>query len=575
MSDIKIKKLIQLYQSKQYDAAEKLAKSLTKKFPKHPFAWKVLGALLGQAGRTSEALNAFQNLVSLTPQDTEAHYNLGLSLKELGRLDEAEKSFKQAILLNPNYANAFNNLGITVKKLGRLGDAEKCYRQAILLNPNSIEAYSNLGNTLKESDRLEEAEANYRQAILLNFNYSKGHSGLGGTLQGLGRLEEAEASISQAIKLDPNDAEAYYNLGLTLQGLGRLEEAEASLSQAITLDPNYAEAFRLLSIFKKFNSQDEQYLKMQELYLDENITEEQRCHINFGLARVFEDLGNFKQAFIHYSEGNKLRKKLLNYDIDQDIELFKQIKSNHRHIKQNTLKPNKLEKSLKPIFIVGMPRSGTTLVEQIISSHPQVTGAGELSFAANYGRSIARGLSEVNYESLLNFRREYLTKLQHASMGNSIVTDKMPHNFLYIGLLAAAFPEAKIVHVKRNAAALCWGNFKQYFPTKNIGYCYALGDVISYYKLYENLMEFWENSLGKRIYNLDYELLTVKQENETRNLIDYLDLDWDDKVLSPQNNSRIIMTASNAQVRKKVYQGSSQQWKKYELFLDGAFDVFK
>ena len=257
------------------------------------------------------------------------------------------------------------------------------------------------------------------------------------------------------------------------------------------------------------------------------------------------------------------------------MELFKQIKCNYRHIKQNTLKPNKLEKSLKPIFIVGMPRSGTTLVEQIISSHPQVTGAGELSFAANYGRSIARGLSEVNYESLLNFRSEYLTKLHHASMGNLIVTDKMPHNFLYIGLLAAAFPEAKIVHVKRNAAALCWGNFKQYFPTKNIGYCYALGDVISYHKLYENLMEFWENSLGKRIYNLDYERLTVKQENETRNLIDYLGLDWDDKVLSPQKNSRIIMTASNRQVRKKVYQGSSEQWKKYEPFLDGAFDIFK
>ena len=575
MLDFKIKKLIQLYQSKQYDAAEKLAKSLTKKFPKHPFAWKVLGALLGQAGRTSEALNAFQNLVSLTPQDTEAHYNLGLSLKELGRLDEAEKSFKQAILLNPNYANAFNNLGITVKKLGRLGDAEKCYRQAILLNPNFIEAYSNLGNTLKESDRLEEAEANYRQAILLNFNYSKGHSGLGGTLQGLGRLEEAEASISQAIKLDPNDAEAYYNLGLTLQGLGRLEEAEASLSQAITLDPNYAEAFRLLSIFKKFNSQDEQYLKMQELYLDENITEDQRCHVNFGLAKGFEDLGNFEQAFKHYSEGNKLRKKLLHYGIDQDIELFKQIKCNHQKIKQNSLKPDKLEKSLKPIFIVGMPRSGTTLVEQIISSHPQVTGAGELSFAANYGRSIARGLSELNYESLLNFRSKYLTKLQHASMGKSIVTDKMPHNFLYIGLLAAAFPEAKIEPVKRSAAALCWGNFKQYFPNKNLGYCYSLNDVISYHKLYENLMEFWKSSFSKRIYNLDYEQLTINQEKDTHSLIDYLGLDWDDKCLSPQNNSRSVSTASNTQVRKKVYQGSSQQWKKYEPFLNGAFDVFK
>jgi len=151
----------------------------------------------------------------------------------------------------------------------------------------------------------------------------------------------------------------------------------------------------------------------------------------------------------------------------------------------------------------------------------------------------------------------------------------MPHNFLYIGLIATAFPEAKIVHVKRDPAAVSWANFKQYFSSKELGYCYALDDIISYYGLYENLMEFWESSLGKIIYNLDYELLTVNQENETRNLIEFLGLDWDEKCLSPQNNTRGVSTASNTQVRKKVYQGSSQQWKKYEPFLSGAFDIFK
>ena len=541
MSDIEIKKLIQLYQSKQYDAAEKLAKSLTKKFPKHPFAWKVLGALLGQAGRTSEALNIFQNLILLTPQDTQAHYNLGLSLKGLGKLDEAEKSFRQAIILDPNYANAYNNLGITLRELGRLEEAETNYRQAIALNPNSIEAHSNLGALLQE----------------------------------LGKQYEAEKMLNQAIKLEPNYAEAHYNLGVTLQELGKSEEAEASLNQAIKLEPNYAEAHRYLTTLKIFKSKDEQYLNMRELYLDKNIKEEERCHINFGLAKAYEDLGDFKKAFIHYREGNALRKKLLNYNISQDEKLFKQIKSNYQLIAKNALKSDKLEKSLMPVFIVGMPRSGTTLVEQIISSHSQVTGAGELSFAANFGRSMARGLSEVNNEYLLRFRSKYLTKLQFLSMSNPIVTDKMPHNFLYIGLLAAAFPEAKIVHVKRDPAALCWGNFKQFFISKNIGYCYSLDDVVSYYKLYENLMEFWESSLSKRIYNLDYDLLTKNQKDETHQLIDYLDIDWDEKCLSPQNNSRSIATASSAQVRKKVYQSSSQQWKKYKPFLNGVFDIFE
>jgi hypothetical protein len=163
-------------------------------------------------------------------------------------------------------------------------------------------------------------------------------------------------------------------------------------------------------------------------------------------------------------------------------------------------------------------------------------------------------------------------KLQNVSNGNLVVTDKMPQNFRYIGLLAAAFPEAKIIHVKRNPTAVCWANYKQYFNSKNIDYCYALDDVLSYLKLYENLMEFWGNSLSKRIYNLDYELLVESQESETRQLIDYLGFDWDEKCLSPQNNTRSVGTASNLQVRKEVYRGSSEQWKKYKPFLNGALD---
>jgi hypothetical protein len=148
----------------------------------------------------------------------------------------------------------------------------------------------------------------------------------------------------------------------------------------------------------------------------------------------------------------------------------------------------------------------------------------------------------------------------------------MPQNFLYIGLLTAAFPEAKIVHVKRNPAAVCWANYKTYFVSNNIGYCYALEDLVSYHGLYENLMEFWEKSLGQKIYHLDYERLTVNQESETRQLIDYLGLDWDEKCLTPEHNTRSVATASNLQVRKKLYHGSSEQWQKYKPFLHGALD---
>ena len=397
---------------------------------------------------------------------------------------------------------------------------------------------------------------------------------LGAVLGATGRKSEAVDANQKAVALSPQDAEVHSNLGNTLKALGRLDEAEASYNQAIALKPDLADAHRNLTLMKKFDAQDEQYSKMQELYLDKNISEEQRCHINFGLAKACEDLGDFEQAFAHYSEGNMQRKKLLNYDINKDVERFRKIKSNYPQIAYNSLEPEKFSKDLMPIFIVGMPRSGTTLVEQIISSHSKVTGAGELAFAAQFGAAIATGITEANNESLLNFRSKYLTKLKSVSNENLIITDKMPQNFRYIGLLAAAFPEAKIIHVKRNPAAVCWANYKQYFVSKNIGYCYAIDDVISYHKLYENLMDFWTNTLSNRIYKLDYELLTVNQESETRQLIEYLGLDWDEKCLSPQNNMRSLATASNVQVRKKVYRGSSEQWRKYQPFLNGALDSF-
>ena len=531
-----------------------------------------LGNTLQKLGRLDESEASYTQAIVLKPDYVEAHSNLGNTLQELGKLDESEASYRQAIALKPDYAEAHSNLGNTLQELGRLDESEASYTQAIALKPDSAEAHSNLGNTLQELGKLDESEASYTQAIALKPDYAEAHSNLGGTLLKLGRLGEAEASYRQAIALKPDSAEAHSNLGGTLQELGRLDEAEANYTQAIALKPDFAEAHRILTLMKIFDAQDEQYSKMQELYLDKNISEEQRCHINFGLAKACEDLGDFEQAFAHYSEGNLLRKKLLNYDINQDVELFKQIKFNFPRIEKNSLESDKLSKNLMPIFIVGMPRSGTTLVEQIISSHLQVTGAGELSFATQFGALIARGLSDANNESLLNFRGEYLKKLQNVSNGSFIVTDKMPQNFLYIGLLAAVFPEAKIVHVKRKHAAVCWANYKQYFTSKSIGYCYELCDILTYHKLYENLMEFWGKRLSNRIYNIDYELLTVNQESETRQLIEYLGLVWDENCLLPQNNMRSVATASNLQVRQKVYQGSSEQWKKYELYLNGAFD---
>ena len=569
----RIKRLIEHYRKGLYKEAEEQAVLMTQQFPSFMIGWKALGAVLAQKGRISDALFANEKAVALSPKDAENHNSLGFILRIMGKLDLAEKSFKQAIDLNPNFVEAHNNLGITLKELGRLNAAELRFRHAIAIKPLYPNAHNNLGATLEEMGRLEDAEVIFNKAIALEPNSSAAYNNLGNTLKKLGKVEAAEACCKKAISLNPNNPLARNNLGLILQELGKLDEAAACYIKALALKPDFAEAYRMLALMKKFDAQDEQYSKMLELYLDKNISDEQRCHINFGLAKAYDDLGEFEKAFTHYEEGNALRKKLLNYDINQDVELFRQIKSAYQQIEQYSLESEKFPKDLTPIFIVGMPRSGTTIVEQIISSHSQVTGAGELPYAAQFGSAIAKGLSKVDREVLLNFRNKYLEKLKEHSSSKFLITDKMPQNFRYIGLLAAVFPEAKFIHVKRNPAAVCWANYKQYFVSKNLGYCYALDDVVSYHKLYVNLMKFWTDTLKNRIYDLDYESLTINQEDETRQLINHLNLDWDRNCLSPQNNKREVATASNLQVREKLYQGSSQQWKNYQPFLNGAFDA--
>ena len=530
-----------------------------------------LGMALERLGKFSESEASCNRAIALKPDFVAAHNNLGNALVGLGRLTEAEASFNQAIASKVDYADAHNNLGVVLQRSGRLSEAEASYNQAIALKPDFAEAYNNLGGTLTDLGRLTEAEASFNQAIALNPDYAEAHNNLGVALQRLGRLTEAEASYNQAIALKPDYAEAHNNFGATLTGLGRLEEAEASYNQAIALEPDFAEAYRMLTHIKKFQRQDERFSKMLELYRDNALPDERRSHLNFGLAKVHEDLGDFERAFTHYSEGNELRKKLLGYHVSKDVELFMQLKASYPRIEQASLEPEKSSKAPTPIFIVGMPRSGTTLVEQIVSSHPLVTGAGELPYVNLFGSTMATGCSDISHQGLLDFRNSYLDKLQGCSEGNLWITDKMPHNFRYLGLLAAAFPEAKLIHVKRRPEAVCWGNFKTYFSNNLLGYAWAIDDIVVFYNLYQSLMNFWKNALGYRIYNLDYELLTDNQESETRKLIDFIGLNWEERCLYPEGNKRSVSTASSVQVRQKVYRGSSDQWRTYEPFLDGAF----
>jgi tetratricopeptide (TPR) repeat protein len=530
--------LLKYYKSTNYTKTKKYALFLTEQFPDHDLAWKILSIVFEKTGKISDSLAAIKKIVNISPKDPLAHYNLGNTYGQLADFSKAEESYRQAISLKPNFPEAYYNLGTIFKKNLKLEEAEKYYKQAITLKPDFAYAYNNLGIVLEE----------------------------------LRKFSESEMCFKKAIKLTPNFAEAYYNYGNNLEQQGKLKDAQVNFEKAIIINPALARAHRQLSSIKKFDIYDDQYHLLQKIYLDKNISDDQLCHINFSLAKIYEDLENFEKAFKHFEEGNKIQKKFLNYNIKTDIELFNQIKLSFQKIKKNIPSIKRNKSDLTPIFIIGMPRSGTTLVEQIISSHSKVSGLGELPFVSQIGLKIANGLLEYNSETVLKFRNAYLEKIKNFSDKSLIITDKMPQNFLYIGLIATSFPEAKILQIKRDKAAVCWANYKQWFKSKDLSYSYSINDIIKYYELYEDLMNFWKKFFNNRIYEVNYESLTVNHEDEIKKLIKYLDLDWEDGCLSPEKNKRAITTASNKQIRNKIFKGSSQKWKNYKPFLNGILD---
>ena len=535
-----INTLLKYYQSKNYIKTKKFALFLTENFPNHDFAWRILSIVLKKTGKISESLIASEKLVRITPQNALSHYNLGNTYRELEKFSEAEESYKKAISIKSDFSEAYYNLGIVAKNNYKLEEAEKYYTQAIHQNPNFAEAYNNLGTVLES----------------------------------LGKLKDSEIYYKKAIVLKPNFAEAYNNLATNLEQQGKLKDAQMNYEKAILMNPSLTNAYRQLTLIKKFHEYDNTYHIIQKIYLDKNISDEQRCHINFALAKIYEDLKNFEKAFQHLSEGNAIQKKLLKYNIKKDLELFDQVKLSFQKIRRNTPKIKKNKNELTPIFIIGMPRSGTTLVEQIISSHSKVTGLGELPFVSQFGHPISTGLLECSKEAISKFRNDYLKKLESLTDKSLIFTDKMPQNFLYTGLIAASFPESKILHVKRNPAAVCWANYKQWFKSKELGYSYSIDDIIEYHKLYEDLMEFWDKVLENKIYKVDYEALTINPEDEIKKLTKYLGLNWEKGCLSPEKNNRSVSTASNIQIRNKIFKGSSQKWKNYKPFLNGVLDKF-
>ena len=517
-----------------------------------------------------DAINKIKDLNDRYPNEPLLFNLIGACYKELGHLEGAAKMFEAAVSINPKYAEAHFNLGVIYQALDRLEDAVDSYMKAIAITPNYPEAYNNLGTSLYELGRIQSSIENLEWAIAYKHDFSEAHNNLGRSLNDFGRERDAIKSFKEAITYNPNYTKAYFNLALSLKDIGDKEGFLINIEKTLDIKPEWGAANYHLSQVKKYKKNDPGFAKMDSFLARADLDMTDRINLNFSLAKAYEDIGNHDEQFKYLEEGNNLRKKELNYSIERDIKLFSRIKEAFNPppaiVRQKKIKHS----SLRPIFILGMPRSGTSLVHQILDSHNEVYGAGELN---NLNKSVFPFIRENNNKDksgfsekdLLTIYDKYLDSLIGLNFHEGVIVDKMPLNFRYIGFILSTFPEAKILHMKRDSMATCWSIYKSFFNGN--AYSFTQNDLAQYYRLYRDLMGFWDELFPNQIYDVCYEDLTTNQEAETRNLLKYCELEWDDNCLNFHKNMTAVKTTSSMQVRKKMYQGSSEVWKKYEAYL--------
>ena len=576
-----LNQLLALFNAGQHAELERRARLLLEHYPHSGFIWKVLGVTLQVQGKDS--LAALRRAAEFLPDDAEAHYNLGNTLLARGRLNDAEASYRRALQIRPDDADEHYNLGNALLAMGRLDEAEACYRQALQIKPRYATAHFNLGNFLHERGRLVEAEASYRLALQIKPDNADMHTNLGNTLQDMERLDEAETSFREAIRIKPDHAEAHNNLGETLLGLGRLDEAEASFRQALRIRPDYLKVRLSLASVRKVKPGDTnlaELIAVEEAARNSktSLPGEDAVCLHFALGKSYGDTGDYEKAFAHFLEGNKLKRATFNYDADRAARYFAEIAQNFDAAAIGRLRGGG-DPSHLPIFVLGMPRSGTTLIEQIIASHPDIHGAGELPGLPAIVRSEIAGTAFPDNVRLLDQARltawgaEYVSGLQQRAPDARRITDKMPANFLALGLIHLMLPNAKIVHVKRNPADTCLSCFTQLFKSGQ-EFTYDLAELGRYYADYVRLMEHWRKVLPDGAFlDVQYEDIVADQKTQARRLIEYCGLEWNDACLDFHRDKRVVRTASMAQVRQPIYKSSVERWRPYEKFLGPLFDV--
>tara|TARA_B110000438_G_scaffold85378_1_gene84856 strand:+ start:1677 stop:3221 length:1545 start_codon:yes stop_codon:yes gene_type:complete len=496
-----------------------------------------------------------------------------LNLYRSKKFQEAEILNKELIKSHKKIPFLYNTLGLILTAQNRVDEAIKIYEKGAKIKPSFAMIYNNLGTIYKAQNNYSKAENLYKKSILIDNNIAEPYNNLGNLHITLNNFKDAIKYYKNAIKVNKKFFISFYNLGTTFMSIGDNKNAKKYLQECLKINPHFCPAHRNLSIITKYNKDHLHFHQLKKLYSQDINYLENKSELEFSLAKAFDDIRDFKNAFVHYKKGNNLRRKDVNFSIKNEKENFEIIKSFFNdEIFKKYISINNF--SSKPIFILGMPRSGTTLIEQILSTHKDVHGGGELDFLPK----IAEQYLFNDKDKLLNqniFNKmglQYLNKINKKTENSKMFTDKLPINFKFIGLIKLILPNATIINCNRNAKDVCFSIYKNYFVNTNLSFAYELKEIVAYYNMYHDMMKHWKQVLPNFVYDLNYENVIKNPEKEVRLILDRCNLSWDPNCLKFYNNKRPIKTASSNQARKKIYTTSINLWKNYEKDLK---DIFK
>jgi tetratricopeptide (TPR) repeat protein len=526
-----------------------------------------LGNALRRLGRLDEAVACAERAITLAPGLSMARNNLGLALAARGRFAEATASFRQALQLDGHFIEARHNLGNVLRDMGEPREALACYREAVALDPQRAESHCYLGNELYEAGQLAESVASFRCALTLRPEYPLALLGLAAALRRQGSATEAQACVRTALALEQESAAALTLLADLHTDRGEFTEAQRLYERALAGNPDFAPALCGIAAQRRMTSADTAWLRGATGLLAKRLPLAHTIDLHYALGKYHNDLGQYDEAFSHYREANELGKRCaapyeapkLAQHVDAAVAGFNRtfLRQPHAGASDSEL----------PVFVIGMPRSGTSLTEQILASHAEVFGAGEIEFWGEVLPAFMDLRADGEPAALARMARRYLERLSTRSGAARRVVDKMPANFLYAGLIHTAFPRARIIHMQRDPLDTCLSIYFQNFTAMR-PFTSDLESLAHYYGEYLRITDHWRAVLPpETLLEVPYEALIESQEHWTRRMLDFIGLPWDPKCLEFHRTERVVITASRWQVRQKITSGSIGRWRHYEKHL--------